>query len=217
MSDLRQTIMSLRTDFSSAPLDEKKVSSSPIKQFEKWMQDALNSRVEDPNAMTLATVDKNDQPDARVVLLRDVTPKGFSFFTNYHSKKGSDISFRKKVCLNFYWADLARQVRILGTIDKLSATESNAYFNSRPRESQIGAWASHQSDELQNRDELISRLAIFENKYEGKKVPRPPHWGGYRVKPVLIEFWQGRENRLHDRIVYKLLRTGKWKVARLNP
>ncbi len=217
MTKLRQTIKSLRSDFSSAPFDEKEVSKNPIKQFEKWMNEALHSKVEEPNSMTLATVDKSGQPDARVVLLRDVTDRGFSFFTNYKSKKGKDMSVRSKVCLNFYWAEMGRQVRILGTIEKLTSTDSTAYFHSRPRESQLGAWASHQSEDLKSREELLERFAFIEKKYEGKLVPRPAHWGGYRVKPVWIEFWQGRQNRLHDRIVYRKLKTGKWQIVRLNP
>ncbi len=217
MSDLRNKIKSLRTDFVSAPFDEEMVAKNPIKQFENWMNEALDTKVDEPNAMTLATVDKTGQPDARIVLLRDVTPKGFSFFTNYESKKGKDLTVRKKVCLNFFWAEMARQVRIFGTVEKVTAAESNAYFNSRPRESQLGAWASHQSDELSTKAELFERLEVLEKKYAGKKVPRPAHWGGFRVLPVRIEFWQGRQSRLHDRIVYKKLKTGKWKIVRLNP
>lgn len=127
------------------------------------------------------------------------------------------MSVRSKVCLNFYWAEMGRQVRILGTIEKLTSTDSTAYFHSRPRESQLGAWASHQSEDLKSREELLERFAFIEKKYEGKLVPRPAHWGGYRVKPVWIEFWQGRQNRLHDRIVYRKLKTGKWQIVRLNP
>ena len=217
MSKLRNAIKNLRTEFSSAEFDESKVSSSPIKQFEKWMQEAILAEVYEPNAMTLATVDKKGQPDARVVLLRDVTIKGFSFFTNYKSKKGKEMASSKKACLNFYWQEMGRQVRILGAIEKLPASHSNEYFHSRPRESQLGAWASNQSEELENRDELLKRLAAISKKYEGKKVPRPEHWGGYRVKPTEIEFWQGRQSRLHDRVLYRKLRNGKWETLRLNP
>jgi pyridoxamine 5'-phosphate oxidase len=167
--------------------------------------------------MTLATVNRKGQPDARIVLLRGVDKNGFSFFTNYKSAKGREINENKKVCLNFFWPDLSRQVRIAGTIEKLSAKISDDYFQSRPRESQLGAWASNQSEVIENRQALEAKFDEFEQKFNGKKIPRPAHWGGYIVRPVTIEFWQGRASRLHDRILYEKNKSGTWKISRLAP
>lgn len=217
MNDVNKIIKGLRNDFESLHLDKKKVDNNPITQFEHWMENALEAKVPEPNAMTLATVNKKGQPDARIVLLRSVDKNGFSFFTNYKSAKGKEISENRKVCLNFFWADLARQVRILGTTEKLSAKASDDYFQSRPRESQIGAWASEQSKKIENRQVLEKKFVELEKKFLDRKIPRPPHWGGFLVKPVTIEFWQGRSNRLHDRILYEKGSSGKWKISRLSP
>ncbi len=210
-------IRSLRDDFTAGNLDEKKISKSPIVQFEKWMSEAINAQVNEPNAMTLASASKNGSVDARVVLLRDFNKDGFSFFSNYKSAKGIEMKQNRKVCLNFFWPELQRQVRIQGVIEKLSVRASNLYFASRPRESQIGAWASHQSEALKSRAELEDRFLRIEEKYKGVKIPRPAHWGGYLVKPSRIEFWQGRESRLHDRLLFEKQRNGKWTLSRLNP
>lgn len=217
MVKLREMIRDMRTDYISFELDEKSVLKNPFRQFEKWMAEAIESEVEEPNAMTLATADKKGQPNARIVLLRDLDAKGFTFFTNYKSGKGKELAGNAKVCLNFFWTELQRQVRIQGKIEKLPAKASDAYFNTRPRESQIGAWASHQSEVLAGRTTLETRFIELEKEYSGRKVPRPPHWGGYRVVPVNLEFWQGRPSRLHDRIVFEKAPTGKWKIYRLNP
>lgn len=217
MNNLNSVIKNLRIDFGSLELDKKKVDKNPIVQFFHWMENALEAKVYEPNAMTLATADKKGQPDARIVLLRGVDKNGFSFFTNYKSTKGKEILENRKVCLNFYWAELARQVRIKGAVEKLGAKASDDYFQSRPRESQISAWASNQSEWIENRDELNKKFRVLEKKFAGKKVPRPPHWGGYLVKPNSIEFWQGRSNRLHDRILFEKNRTGKWKLSRISP
>jgi len=204
-------------DFESLELDKKKVDKNPIVQFFRWMENALEAKVQDPNAMILATSNKKGQPDARIVLLRGVDKNGFSFFTNYKSAKGKEIVENKKVCLNFYWPELARQVRIKGVVEKLGSKVSDEYFQSRPRESQIGAWASNQSEWIENRDELNKKVEAFEKKFAGKKIPRPAHWGGYIVKPNSIEFWQGRTSRLHDRILFEKSKSGKWKISRLCP
>jgi len=217
MSQVSETIRTLRYELSFRELDKKMMNKNPYRQFEQWMDDAIQAGVIEPNAMTLATVSKKGFPDARIVLLRGINKDGFSFFTNYKSKKGQDLSNNNKACLNFFWTELSRQVRINGTVKKLSATESNAYFNSRPRESQLGAWASSQSEKVISRDKLEKQFAAYEKKFAGKKVSRPPHWGGFILNPSKIEFWQGRTNRMHDRIVYLKQNGGRWKIERLSP
>lgn len=217
MPSITASIRNLRTDYASFELDESHVDRHPFRQFEKWMRHAIDAKVEEPNAMTLATSGKSGVPDARVVLLRDLDRKGFVFFTNYTSRKGKELSSNKRVCLNFFWPELQRQVRILGRVEKVSAKASDAYFNSRPRQSQIGAWASLQSEVMTSRSELEERFVLFEKKFKGRKVPRPSFWGGYRVVPEHMEFWQGRPSRLHDRIAYDRSKVGRWKHVRLYP
>ena len=217
MKKLQQEIFQLRVDFDFDILEEKDVKKDPFEQFSVWMQNALDAKVHEPTAMTLATAGKKGKVDARIVLLRDFDKKGFNFFTNYTSAKGKEMKENKYVALNFFWPDLQRQVRIRGTIVKLSDKRSDEYFASRPRQSQIGAWASHQSEPLSGRKELEDRVKQVELKFKDKKVPRPKHWGGYTVVPVEIEFWQGRTSRLHDRILFTKMKTGKWKFGRLNP
>jgi pyridoxamine 5'-phosphate oxidase len=217
MKDVNKIIKNLRTEFESSLLDIKNVNKNPLVQFAHWMENALEAKVQEPNAMTLATVNGKGWPDARVVLLRRVDKDGFSFFTNYNSSKGKELAENKKACLNFYWVELARQVRIIGTVEKLSSKESDEYFQSRPRESRIGAWTSNQSEVIEGRELLDKKFHELEKKFSDKKIPRPPHWGGFLVKPVSIEFWQGRNNRLHDRILFEKGRSGKWKISRLSP
>ncbi len=217
MKKIQNHIQVLRTDYSSHVLNEKKSLRNPIKQFERWLSDAITAKTMEPNAMTLATLSKDGYVDARIVLLRDFTNKGFAFFTNYNSIKGKAIRHNKKACLNFFWPELQRQVRIKGTMEKLSIRDSDAYFASRPRNSQIAAWASHQSEKLKSRDELEERYNYYEKKFSGMDVQRPPHWGGYRLKPMYFEFWQGRPSRLHDRLVFEKSKSGKWIIGRLNP
>lgn len=213
---LTKHIRSLRNEFTSGILLEENAHENPIKQFTKWMHHAVEANVHEPNAMTLATVSADGQPDARIVLLRGFSADGFSFYTNYTSAKGQEIKANGKVCLNFFWPELQRQVRIKGKAVKVSPKESDRYFASRPRESQIGAHSSHQSHPLLNREELENRVLLVTEVFKNQKIPRPKHWGGYNVIPSEIEFWQGRPNRLHDRLVY-VKKRGTWVMQRLNP
>jgi pyridoxamine 5'-phosphate oxidase len=217
MEKTKQKIRHLRLDFDKFLLDEKEISKSPFKLFGKWMTDAIEAKAEEVNAMTLATSSKSGVVDARIVLLRDFNTSGFTFFTNYKSEKGRIMNQNKNVCLNFFWATMQRQVRIRGNIKKSSARISDNYFASRPRESQLSAWASHQSEKLSSRTELENRYHEYDEKFRGKKIPRPPHWGGYIVKPYYFEFWQGRTSRLHDRFVFIKNKKNSWDISRLNP
>ena len=211
-------IFNLRKTYSKHRLDEQDLDTDPIKQFQKWLDEALNSELDEPYAFTLSSVDEKGHPDSRIVLLRQAEKRGFSFFTNYQSAKGQQIEQHPVVALNFFWAGLERQVRVKGSIEKLSEQESEAYFNSRPRESQIGAWASLQSQVLESRTVLEEKVLALTQEMEGKTVVRPSHWGGYLVVPTHFEFWQGRPSRLHDRFAFNLLPgSDNWKIERLNP
>ena len=190
---------------------------SPIKQFAIWFQRALTSNLPEPNAMTLATVGKNGAPSARVVLLKSFDEHGFTFFTNYLSPKARDLDENPLVALVFFWAALQRQVRITGSVSKVTREESGEYYHTRPVGSQIGAWASGQSSVLLSREELERRFAEVEQRYKGHVIPLPEHWGGYRVTPDAIEFWQGRPSRLHDRFRYARQEGGAWVIDRLSP
>jgi pyridoxamine 5'-phosphate oxidase len=217
MADIKDTVRDLRKDYTQESLDEAAVSKNPFEQFEVWMQDAVTAKVLEPNAMHLATVDTNGKPSGRVVLLRGLDSRGFVFFTNYESKKGRQMAANPFAALTFFWPELERQLRIEGKIEKISSAESDDYFFSRPRGSRLGAWASPQSEVIPAREEIDRLTAILEAKYPGDTpIPRPAHWGGYRVVPELIEFWQGRASRLHDRIQYKQLPQG-WVIERLAP
>lgn len=216
MSSIQKKIESSRKDYSISYLDETAIDKNPLLQFEKWMEEAIANKTEEPNAMTLSTVDDNRRVSSRIVLLRNFNENGFSFFTNYNSKKASELGNGKFCALNFFWQQIQRQVRIEGEVYKLSAKESDNYFNSRPRESQVGAHASAQSTILKNRKELEDKFAMLLKEFEGKEVPRPQNWGGFIIKPLLYEFWQGRPNRLHDRIQYTLT-NNQWFIDRLSP
>jgi pyridoxamine 5'-phosphate oxidase len=211
------TIADIRKDYKLKSLLENDVAANAIRQFDIWWQEALNSEIDEVNAMTLATASADGVPAARIVLLKAYDEQGFVFFTNYESFKGMQLAENPRVCLVFFWKELERQVRITGLVEKTSAEESDAYFNSRPVGSRIGAWTSPQSQVIVNREWLEEREAKYSKEFAAQPLARPAHWGGYRVKPISIEFWQGRSNRLHDRILYTLQGDNKWIIERLAP
>lgn len=212
----RKSTQNLRREYKLNKLSEETVHKNPYNQFEKWFQVALKARLTDPNAMILSTVDEKTKPSARVVLLKESSNKGFTFFTNYKSRKGRNVSENSFTSLLFFWAELERQIRIEGKIKKISKSESQKYFDKRPIESRIAAWASEQSSVVPDRDYLEKRFKKFKIEFSGKKIPLPPNWGGFILVPEYFEFWQGRENRLHDRICYKRNKD-RWKIFRLAP
>ena len=214
---MNKTIADLRKEYSSETLLEKDVTPHPIQQFKKWWEQVIASEISEPNAMTLATSSTDGLPSARIVLLKDFDEEGFVFYTNYKSYKGLQLEENPKACLVFHWKELERQVRIMGLVNKLDAEQSDEYYFSRPIGSRIGAWASPQSQPIKNREWLEQEFEKRKNDFANKEVPRPPHWGGYIVKPVIIEFWQGRFSRLHDRIQYSLEKGSGWKIERLAP
>ena len=216
MEDLKNYINTLRHDFSKQTLDESDVNKNPFLQFEKWFKEAVDSKVNEPNAMTVATVSPAGQPSARILLLRNFNENGFVFYTNYTSRKGENIASNPKAALLFFWPELERQVRIEGILTKQTAEESDRYFNSRPRTSKLGAWTSKQSKIIAGRNVLDQEYKKLAEKYPGENVPRPGYWGGYVLSPESIEFWQGRPSRLHDRILYTL-ENNNWKITRLAP
>lgn len=214
---MTKNLANIRTDYQAASLDESDMLSSPFGQFDKWFNEALTSEVLEPNAMNLATATPDGKPSSRIVLLKGLDEKGFVFFTNYHSDKGQLLAVNPFATLNFFWGELERQVRIDGKIEKVSHQESDEYFASRPKGSQIGAWVSEQSEEIESREVLENKLEELTNHYQDKEVLRPPHWGGYRLIPETVEFWQGRPSRLHDRLRYVKNGEDFWKVIRLSP
>ncbi len=205
----------LRNEYARETLDEGQVDRDPMKQFDAWMAEAIRAEVPEPTAMTLATVDARGRPAARVVLLKGADVRGFVFYTNYQSRKGRELGVNPHAALTFMWKELERQVRIEGVAEKVSLEESHAYYATRPLGSRIGAWASPQSDVIESRTWLETRWEEL-GKQHGESPPCPPHWGGYRVVPSYLEFWQGRRSRLHDRIAYTRV-GGAWKIARLAP
>lgn len=211
------SISDIRKDYLLQSLLESDIEKNPIDQFSTWWNQAIESQIDEVNAMTLATVDANHKPSARIVLLKEFDENGFVFFTNYNSKKGLDMLTNKNVALVFFWKELERQVRIEGTVERVSDGISDAYFNSRPETSRIGAWASPQSTIINSREILETNFQKYQTAFEEKQIKRPPHWGGFNVKPELIEFWQGRSSRLHDRIMYCEIGDNEWKINRLAP
>ena len=209
-------VASLRKEYTRAGLVESDVVPDPIEQFRRWFDETIAAGLHEPNAMTLATATPDGRPSARVVLLKGFDGRGFVFYTNYGGRKGRELDENARAALLFYWGELERQVRIEGTASRVPEEESDAYYASRPRGSRLGAWASEQSRVVEGREVLEGRIRGLEAEYEGREVPRPPFWGGYRVVPEIVEFWQGRENRLHDRIVYRWEGAG-WEIGRLQP
>lgn len=216
MSD---NLADLRREYARAELTRDHVAEDPLDQFRTWFEEAQDAEVTEPNAMTLATAAPDGSPSARIVLLKGVDERGFRFYTNYDSRKGTELAQNPHAALTFWWGPLERQVRIEGTVERLPDDESTAYFRSRPRGSRLGAWASPQSRVVDSREVLTENLAAVEAEYEGETVPRPPHWGGYVVRPTRIEFWQGRPNRLHDRLRYRRPdgEATDWTLERLAP
>ncbi len=213
MTDLHN----LRKDYKQDTLSESEVDKNPIAQFEKWMHETISSKiVPEPNAMTLVTSTLDGKPSARVVLLKSFNKEGFAFYTNYESRKAKELNENPNVCIVFDWHVMERQVRIEGVVEKVSDEESDRYFNSRPKDSQLGAWISPQSSFIDGRQELDDRKTKIESQFKEKPITRPPHWGGYVLKPHTIEFWQGRQSRLHDRLIY-IKTDEEWILRRLAP
>jgi pyridoxamine 5'-phosphate oxidase len=214
-------IADLRIDYMRETLDERAAAPDPFRQFERWFGEAVEAQIPEPNAMTLATADTQGRPSARIVLLKGIGTDGFVFYTNFESRKGRERAARPHAALLFFWRELERQVRIEGSIAKVTDAESVAYFASRPRPARIGAWASPQSETIDGRAALEARVATIEQRFRdaGDAIPLPPHWGGYRLAPAAFEFWQGRPSRLHDRIRYRRDQdeSGRWTIDRLAP
>jgi pyridoxamine 5'-phosphate oxidase len=210
-------IPDIRKEYKLKKLTEDQVATDPFAQFGIWWKEAETSGVDEANAMTLATASSDGIPAARIVLLKGFDQQGFVFYSNYDSFKGKQLTENPRACLVFFWKELERQVRITGISGKLTAEENNEYFRSRPEGSRIAAWASPQSQAIPGRDWLDTRETEFREKFRGKEITRPPHWGGYRVRPITVEFWQGRPNRLHDRLQYSLDENGSWILERLAP
>ena len=210
-------IAAIRRDYQMQSLLEKDVDANPFNQFNAWWDDALKSDLDEVNAMTLATASATGIPSARIVLLKSVSEEGFVFFTNYNSSKGKELEENPNACLVFFWKELERQIRITGKVKKVTPAESDEYYQSRPEGSRIGAWASPQSTVIESREVIENNIVKVVEQFAGSEITRPPHWGGYAVIPTIIEFWQGRPNRLHDRLQYSKIQDGSWRIERLAP
>ena len=217
MKSIRQLISVFRNEYISQGINIKELADNPIVQFERWMVEAVKNKVNLPNAMHLSTAGKDGKPSGRVVLLRGFDERGFVFFTNYDSRKGNELRNNNYASMTFFWYELFRQVRIEGYVHKVTEAESDAYFQSRPRESQISALASEQSRLLDSRESLEQRVRELEKRFKDQPVPRPDYWGGFYLSPIYVEFWQGRAHRLHDRILYKLEKNNFWNMHLLSP
>ncbi len=213
---IEKELADIRKEYSKGKLTEKSVSANPFEQFGKWMDEVMRSAVPEPTAMMLSTVSPDGRPSSRVVLLKGFDANGFVFFTNYKSRKGRELADNPNAVVHFFWPELERQVNISGCAVMVSPEESDEYFRSRPFDSRVGAWASKQSEPIASRMVLVKRVATLVVKYASGSVPRPPHWGGYRLVPDRFEFWQGRPSRLHDRICYEL-NGDNWEISRLSP
>lgn len=214
---MSHSIADIRKTYAQAELLESDAAAAPMEQFDRWWKQALEAQIDEVNAMTLATVDVSGMPDARIVLLKGVDEAGFHFYTNYQSRKGMQLSNNDQACIVFFWKELERQVRVRGRMERLPETESDAYFNSRPLESRLGAMASPQSTVIEGRDWLEQRYASLQSEFADKEPVRPAHWGGYRLIAESVEFWQGRPGRMHDRLEYKKDPSGSWLRQRLAP
>jgi pyridoxamine 5'-phosphate oxidase len=214
---MKENIASLRNEYALKSLNEKDVHSNPIIQFNTWWKDTIKAEIDEPNAMTLSTASADGLPSARIVLLKEFNADGFVFYTNYESYKASQLQENPKACLLFFWKELERQVKIIGLVSKITEAESRAYFNSRPDASKIGALVSPQSKIIESRSWLDEKYNTVSKQLAGKEINCPEHWGGYIVKPVIVEFWQGRPGRLHDRLQYTLDDNGDWVIVRLAP
>ena len=212
-----KNIANLRQDYTLQGLSETEIDSNPFAQFKEWFDRALSADILEPNAMMVATTTPEGKPSARMVLLKDFDARGFVFYTNYNSHKAQELAENPQAALVFWWAELQRQVRICGRVEKVSDEESDKYFYTRPLSSRLGAWASNQSGVIENREVLEQNLEELKEKYQDREIPRPSHWGGIRVIPAEIEFWQGRSSRLHDRLVYTRMEDSSWKIERLSP
>ena len=213
---MEHSLFEIRREYARRSLSENEVKENPIHQFKQWLEEAIEAKVPDPSAMVLSTSNKENRVGSRVVLLKEIQEEGFVFYTNYNSKKASDLKENTQAGILFYWPELERQVRVEGNVIVVSSSVSDKYFASRPEESKIGAWASEQSREIPDRQYLEEQVEKYKNEFKDREIKRPEHWGGYLLKPDIIEFWQGRPNRLHDRIQF-FFEVDQWKIRRLAP